>query len=500
MAVFTFKHAFIGKAKQAAGTASAHVRYITRKSATHAIASEGMPRHRHAVQRFMDEREASIRKNGRVCDKFIIAVPKEMDQAQALHTLRRFGNKISHRWDGEQKRVLKASYFLTLQDWDTHNPHCHFVFVDADRETGERVFGTTRKGSTERLRATWENVCNDELERLGIEAKVDRRPQHVIEAEQAARTELDRRAENQSAAQKEVPVPESSDLAGQLPPSDAPTHELPESPASAHEQELVQEDEMAGKVAQIREREDAEPDGPGRIVAGPEPVSVVAKVRGAYQLSQRLRETKSQRKLLTTALSWKETAQERSDEAARSAAILMQQEQGFERRHTHGHVNGTAQLRGYQAPSWSFLPSAVRGWQSKARKDAVAAQSRLDDRREEHAVHVRNRDEAQRTSEQWEQHTRPQAQNVPGHPNYAWLSAAEQKAALAEMEQAEKAIEATRTGKLDGLTPEAVWTAYKAEEITLDEARDAAQATGFEQLAEALENEAAQEQEEGLGA
>jgi hypothetical protein len=58
---------------------------------------------------------------------------------------------------------------------DAHNPHAHIIIRDKDRETGKRVFGTSEKGSTDRLRQIWEDVANQALERAGIEARIDRR-------------------------------------------------------------------------------------------------------------------------------------------------------------------------------------------------------------------------------------------------------------------------------------------------------------------------------------
>ena len=138
VAIPFIKHTPVGKSTQAKPyTASAHLRYISRKANTHHIEADGMPKHYWAAQDFLDEREDKIRKNGRVCDKFIIALPNEMTLEQGVDTVRQFGNKLC-RFDEDEQRFLRGSYYFTLQDHGTKNFHCHFIYVDADRESGER--------------------------------------------------------------------------------------------------------------------------------------------------------------------------------------------------------------------------------------------------------------------------------------------------------------------------------------------------------------------------
>jgi hypothetical protein len=163
MAIPLIKHSHISRKNQAPGTAAAHIRYITRQSATVLVYSERMPKQYHAAQRFMDQRENSIRKDGRVCDKFIIAVPREMTVEQAYETVQKFGRRLSQG---------KTPFFFTLQDWGTPNPHCHFVLVDAHVETGRRVVKTTDLNSSARIKEIWEDTANGELARHGYEERI----------------------------------------------------------------------------------------------------------------------------------------------------------------------------------------------------------------------------------------------------------------------------------------------------------------------------------------
>ncbi|TIT36139.1 MAG: hypothetical protein E5W65_10240 [Mesorhizobium sp.] len=157
------KHSNIGKAKQAEPyTASAHVRYITRKNAASLVYSERMPRQYHAVQRFLNAHEDTVRKNGRVIEKFIISVPHDISEADAVNVLRRFGNRIGK---GE------APFLFALHGFDGRNHHAHFIFIDKG-EDGKRVFGLSERGSTAKLKLAWEEVANGAFEDLGYEVRV----------------------------------------------------------------------------------------------------------------------------------------------------------------------------------------------------------------------------------------------------------------------------------------------------------------------------------------
>lgn len=163
MAIAFLQHTPVGKTTQAQPfTAMAHARYIMGKNKAVRVFSENMPRQWHAVQRFLKEREDGIRKNGRVCDKFIIGVPVEFSQDAAESVLRRWARRI-----GKGKAPVLFAFH-----WNAVNPHAHAIFIDADPETGKRVFGTSDKGSTALLKLEWEAECNAMFKELGIEAQI----------------------------------------------------------------------------------------------------------------------------------------------------------------------------------------------------------------------------------------------------------------------------------------------------------------------------------------
>jgi hypothetical protein len=164
MAIALFKHSTIGKATQAQPYhAAARAAYAMRRSAANRVFSENMPLQWHAVQRFLKQHEDGLRKNGRVADTFVIAVPREFSMDEAEKVLRAYGRRI-----GKGKAP-----FLVAFHWEEQNPHAHFIFLDRDPETGKRVFGTSEKGSTELLKFEWAAEVNEHFEQLGLETRIE---------------------------------------------------------------------------------------------------------------------------------------------------------------------------------------------------------------------------------------------------------------------------------------------------------------------------------------
>ncbi len=173
MAIAYFAHRHVGKSTQPKPyRAVEHARYIMRKSALHHVFSEGMPRQYHAVQRWLQDQEDSIRKNGRVCDKFIIAIPREFSPKEAEAVLRSYGRRIGKG---------KAPFLVALH-WDDHNPHAHMMFIDRDPETGKRVFGTSEKGSSEKLKLEWAEEVNHRFQEMGLDVRIEFGATYDLEA------------------------------------------------------------------------------------------------------------------------------------------------------------------------------------------------------------------------------------------------------------------------------------------------------------------------------
>jgi len=178
---YHFNHRHVGKTSSAPGTAAAKVRYMTRRSACEDIYTVGLAAEPNALQRAANDNETTSRKNGRVCDTFHIALPCQMTGEEQAATIRSFLWQLT---DGGRARA-----FACLHGGQTHNPHVHVMFFDKDVETGKRVQQMSERGSTERMRALWERVCNGKLEEYGYDVRIDRRTLETQRQEQLEQLE-----------------------------------------------------------------------------------------------------------------------------------------------------------------------------------------------------------------------------------------------------------------------------------------------------------------------
>lgn len=177
MAIYHLTHRTVGRTTHAAGTAGAHVGYITRASACRAIIAEHIPEvapgsKGGAARAWLDEQETADRKNARVIDKLEIALPIELDQMQRIEVVRGFVQELA--------KGKSVPFFAAFHDKagtkDEANPHVHLVIRDRDPDTGKgRVIGMSEKGSTERAREIWEQVCNEALRDARHSVRIDRR-------------------------------------------------------------------------------------------------------------------------------------------------------------------------------------------------------------------------------------------------------------------------------------------------------------------------------------
>lgn len=169
MAIYSLNHKSIGKETQPRPyTAAAHVGYITRPKAMSRLEGERMPVSKSGAMGFMRSAENGDRVNGRVADKVMLALPRELSPEQRAELVRVFANEVTKG---------KAPWLAAFHDKgkDAHNPHCHLVIRDRDPETGRRVFGMSERGSTQRLRQAWTQHANGALERAGSAERIDDR-------------------------------------------------------------------------------------------------------------------------------------------------------------------------------------------------------------------------------------------------------------------------------------------------------------------------------------
>lgn len=181
MAIYSLNMRSIGRTTHAAGTAGAHLRYISRERAEAEILASHMPGSPADARTWMDGHERGARKNARLCDKIRIALPRELDEQQRAQLVRDFMAGLSR--DG------RVPWFAAIHQTgkDAHNPHAHIVVVDRDIETSKRVLclsdstrdrqkkGLPGPSAVEWVRQSWEHHANRALERAGHPERIDRR-------------------------------------------------------------------------------------------------------------------------------------------------------------------------------------------------------------------------------------------------------------------------------------------------------------------------------------
>lgn len=186
MAIFSLNHSALGKSHKgySPGVAAAHANYITRESTCSKLIGERLPTDRQQLKTWLHDREMSDRKNARVIDKLMIALPRELNAEQRDALLHDYCEHIT------QGRANWAAA-IHDRDKDAHNPHAHVIIRDRDAATDAKVLHTTAgkkvvaafaaRGitldpmTTERFREEWEIHANAALERAGFDARIDRR-------------------------------------------------------------------------------------------------------------------------------------------------------------------------------------------------------------------------------------------------------------------------------------------------------------------------------------
>lgn len=168
VAIYSCNHGFVGKSGHAAGTAGAHVRYITRPSAEAHILAARMPASRNQARAWLQEQEHSSRKNERMIDKIMGALPRELSREQQNQLVRDYAERMTQG---------RAPWFAAIhrKGKDADNPHMHLVIRDRDPQTGKKVAQLSSKGSTHRVRLAWEQDVNEALKKAGLSERVDRR-------------------------------------------------------------------------------------------------------------------------------------------------------------------------------------------------------------------------------------------------------------------------------------------------------------------------------------
>lgn len=167
MAIFSLNHRPISKQKNP-NLASAHVRYISRGSAEPVILSARMPTNSNKARKWLKEQENQDRKNARVADRIMVALPLELSSEQRISLVHEYCETITK---GE------ASWYLAIhqEGKDSNNPHAHILIRDRSAINGRRVAKLSEKGSTTLLRELWTETANKALQDAGHSVTIDHR-------------------------------------------------------------------------------------------------------------------------------------------------------------------------------------------------------------------------------------------------------------------------------------------------------------------------------------
>ncbi|MGE0022072.1 MAG: MobA/MobL family protein [Hyphomicrobium sp.] len=180
MAIYSCNLKSIGRTTHDAGTAGAHIRYISRPEAEPVIHAHRMPEDAREARTWLDGQEREMRKNARVIDKLRIALPRELTDAQRSALVERFMAGLT----GERIPWFAA---IHQRGKDALNPHVHIAIHDRDARTGQRVLrlsdnardrakaGLPGPKAVEWVRERWEKACNEALAQAGLAVRIDRR-------------------------------------------------------------------------------------------------------------------------------------------------------------------------------------------------------------------------------------------------------------------------------------------------------------------------------------
>ncbi len=174
MALFSFRHSVKTfspkcgtKSRMAAiGQTEAHLHYITRSTAARDIVRKRIDQPTDTLQGRAAESEAQKRR-GRVCERFIIALPVEASVEQRVELATEFADALTQG---------KTGYILAIHDKagnGQQNPHFHLVAFDKHEKSGARgrpksVLGMSRKHAVEMWAERWASLHNRKMSEWGF--------------------------------------------------------------------------------------------------------------------------------------------------------------------------------------------------------------------------------------------------------------------------------------------------------------------------------------------
>lgn len=179
MALFSFRHSVktfserrTDESRAAkSGQTAAHLQYITRPKAARVVIQERLAKDTHDKTAMHAENEAERRK-GRVCERFVIALPLEATPEQREALTRAFAERLS---------LGVAGYVAAIHDLhgnDVRNPHAHFVFFDVQQKISGRgrprsTLGLSHKNAIQNAAKMWAELHNEKMRFWGYGPETD---------------------------------------------------------------------------------------------------------------------------------------------------------------------------------------------------------------------------------------------------------------------------------------------------------------------------------------
>ena len=165
MAIFSLNHRPIGRRTHKPGRAGSHIRYIARPGASPEIISNGISKDWRKAKKWFDEQERNSRKNGRVADRIMIALPIELDNSQRITLVKDYLKDLTND---------QIPYFVAIhqEGKDRNNPHAHILLRDKSLINGRRLIKTSEKGSTMILREKWTESANKALREANLSEEI----------------------------------------------------------------------------------------------------------------------------------------------------------------------------------------------------------------------------------------------------------------------------------------------------------------------------------------
>lgn len=164
------------RAADRVGCLERQVRYVCRPSAASWVVSQHVPpappRDLAAVRawaRDYEDQQRERRKNARIAERLVVALPRLLDREQRKQLLLDVIAAVT----GGRTPALAALHDKPGVDDD--NPHAHILVADRDVKTGRPVFGFGQWNAVKRLRQVVADAMNAALERWGFTERVDPR-------------------------------------------------------------------------------------------------------------------------------------------------------------------------------------------------------------------------------------------------------------------------------------------------------------------------------------